>query len=153
MKRKLITTLCLLTLILVTGCQLSKKALTTDEFNNITSNNGLTPVDVKDQFQKYNVIKEATIAVKQNEWQIEYYVLTDKENAKKMFNKNKNGFEKEYTSSKLNNNIEIGNYNKYTLETKEVYISLTRVDNTFLYADVPIKNKDEVVKLIKDLKY
>ena len=153
MKRFYFGIICLLSLLFMTGCQIIPKALTNEEFIKIVQENGLNPIDVKEQFSEYDIIESATIGLSENGWQMEYYVLSDKNEAKNMFNKNKTSFEQKYKSGRKVNNIEIGNYNKYTLETKETYVTLVRINNTFLYTNVTPDKKEEVIKVIKALKY
>ena len=154
MKKKLLLLfICMLTLLFVTGCDFTKKAITTDQFKKIAESKGLYAVDVKEQFKDFSFIKEATVAASQEGWQIEFYVLSDKDQAKSMYNKNLKTFQDYKGNGSKELKTEIGNYNKYTLETKDYYRLLTRVDSTFLYVEVPVVVKDKVNDVIDELGY
>lgn len=154
MKKKILFgIMCVLTLLLTTGCALSKDSLTGEEFTKISDEKGMITADVKEQFAGYDYVLEANVAVSQEGWQIEHYVLETKEDAKTMYSKNKSDFEKFSDSKNVSSVVEVGNYTKYTLETGEYYMVLSRVDNTLLYVKVPVNNKDSAVKLIDALGY
>lgn len=154
MKKKLLLLfVCAIALVFVTGCDITKKAITTDQFIKVTEGKGLHTVDVKEQFKDFDFIKEATVAASQEGWQIEFYVLSDKDQAKSMYNKNLKTFQDYKGSGSKELKTEIGNYNKYVLETKDYYRVLTRVDNTFLYVEVPQVIKEKASDIISDLGY
>ncbi len=145
--------LCVISLFLVTGCDITKKAITTNDFKNITEKKGLFSVDVKEQFKDLDYIKEATVAASQEGWQLEFYVLSDADQAKSMYNKNYKIFSDYKSSNAKSTKMEVLNYTKFTLETSDFYRALTRVDNTFLYVEVPIKFKDKAKEIIEELGY
>ncbi len=154
MKKKLLLGLTiLLTIFLVTGCELSKKQITAEDFQKIGEDEGLIVVDVKEQFKDYDYVDKAIVGASQEGWQVEFYELSDKDHAETMFAKNKKEFQEEADGKYKGETREIGNYSTYILETDTQYMSLTRVNNTVLYAKVGIATKDTVVELIKKLGY
>ena len=150
MIKKLIIGISLI-LLIATGCSITKKALTTEEFANIVKNQGMIVADVNEQFKDYGYIKEATVAANTEGWQIEFYVLDTKNDAKTMYNKNSIEFNKESTNS--SSKIEVGNYKKEVLESSDYYMVLARVDNTLLYVKVPTKYKEKAKEIVNALEY
>ena len=145
--------LCIVMIFIITGCKATKKPLNGEEFTQIAEKHELTVVDVKEQFSENPEIETALVAAKIDKWQIEHYQLATKDDAKKMFEKNKTTFEELSKDSKKETKIEIGNYTKYTSETDDYFMLLSRVDNTFLYVRVPIEYKEDAIAIIKDLGY
>lgn len=154
MKKKLfICLLCVISLIFVVGCGIGKKALTQKEFSKIAEDNKLTVIDVVDQFADHPEIKSASLAASPDGWQIEYYILDNAKNAKKMFEKNKLDFENLSSKGSNNTMIEIGNYAKYTADSDSYFMVAARVNNTFLFVKVPIQYKKAANSVIKDMGY
>ena len=147
---------CFLMMFLMVGCG-KKTAITTSDFTNIASQNNLQTASIIDRFTEYAYIKEATVAASVNnntaEWQLEFYVLDSTDNASGMYNNNKSIIENSNTSGSTHSEVSLNNYSTYTSTTNDNYIYLSRVDNTFLYVNVPKAYKDNVKKVIKELKY
>lgn len=151
MKKKIILfSMFFIVLMILTGCG-SKKAITTKEFINITENNGYVIVDAKDQFD-YDYIKEATIA-KEDDYQLEFYVLDNISNANGMFEHNKSIFESYKDGISAETSTNIGNYSTYSLQSGGYYMYLSRVDNTLLYIRVKGIYKDNVKNIVDKIGY
>lgn len=45
------------------------------------------------------------------------------------------------------------NFSKYSLTTEEFYIKVTKIDNTIMFAKVPIQYKDEIINFFEQLGY
>ncbi len=153
MKKKFVILLCFISIIFLTGCSIFKKSISTDEFIHIAEGKGLYTADVKQQFSANDEIISATIAASLDGWQIEYYTLTSKDDAKRMYNKNKSIFESDSVGGSKSATIDFLNYTKYTLENSTFYMVASRIDNTFLYAKVPIAYKSSAIDLINALGY
>ena len=137
-------------LIFLTGC-VNKKAVTTNEFINVVKSNGYEVKDVKDQFN-YDYIKEATLAIN-DDYQIEFYVLDNASNAKKMFESNKQIFESYKSGVSTEASSNVGNNSTFTLNSNGYYMYLSRIDNTLLYIRVESKYKDNVKSIVSKLGY
>ena len=152
MKKVLLFFVGVLMLFTLTGC--SKTSLTTENVKSIASNRGLGVVDVKSQFEgstqiiEANVIQDGTLA-----WQVEFYVLDNVDNAISMFNTNVVKFEQYETGANAKVTVSGKNYDTYSLTTTDRYRYLSRVDNTLLYADVDINQKDNVKAFVEELGY
>ena len=150
-KKWILGFLCLLSILMITGCVFGKKALTKEEFTKIAEDHGYVITDVKEQFIDYEQIEEAIVASNKEGWQIEFYVLTDLSKATKMFNKNVNDFENE--PSGIQSSIDSKSYKKYTKENEDYYMSITMIDSTVLYLKVPAGQKDDAQEIVSALKY
>ena len=135
-------------LLFLTGCG-NKKAITTNDFINVTESNGYKIIDAKDQFD-YDYIKEATIAVK-DEYKMEFYVLDSKNSAIKMFDNNKSIFESYKMGLSKEASTDFGNSSTYSLSSNGYYMYLSRVDNTLLFIRVKDIYKDSVKTIINNM--
>lgn len=153
MKKKiLILSLLIISLFTLTGCG-KKTPLNSTDFVDLMEQNEYKTTNVNDQFSEYPQIKNAFIA--QNSgmtYQIEYYELDTEENAKSFYNGNRDRFKNMEKISSYKN-IDLGNYQKYTQKTDDVYSLIARIDNTIIYANVKIEYKDEVKDIVEKLGY
>ena len=151
LKKILLCVICFVMLFTVTGC--SKTATTTSSFKSTMEGKGFVVADVTSQYAD-TYVKEATVARKDDNYQIEFYLLDSEDSARNMFSKNKNSWESEADgsfSSKLETNI--GNYNTLAITNNGKYKYLCRVDSTLIYLNVDEQYKDEVKKIIDELGY
>jgi uncharacterized lipoprotein YehR (DUF1307 family) len=151
-KKITFTVLCMLLMFALTGCG-SKTAIANDEFISKVESYSLTTTDVTSQYSSYDYVKSATVAQSSSGWQIEFYILADKNSATSMFNTNQSTFESYKGSVSSESSVSIGNYATYTLTSGGYYMHLCRVDNTLLYVRVNDTYKDTVKDIIKDLGY
>lgn len=154
MKRvKIFSVICILMTFLLTGCG-SKTAITLDEFNNVMQNKGYTIQNVSSQFTEYENISDVNIAVSSDsKYQIEFYKLSDVDNAIDFFDNNKAIFEKSKSSASSESSVTMGNYSKYTLSTNGKYKVISRIDDTVVYLNVSDDYKDAVKEILEELGY
>jgi len=88
-----------------------------------------------------------------DDYQIEFYELSNEENAIDMYATNKIRFETSKGNSSAVTNFDFKNYSKYTLTTNGKYKVLSRIDNTLIYIDVDKDYKDIVKDLLKEIGY
>ena len=143
--------LCFLMLFLVTGCG-KKTVITTSEFISKAEKAGYQTTDITAQYSSYEYVKEATIA-KNDNYQVEFYVIDGEDKAKGMFDTNKADFENSKGSSSSYSTVNLANYSTYALTSSGKYKYIARVDSTLLYIDVDEKYKDDVKKFVKELGY
>lgn len=141
MKKIIIICLLLLTI----GC--SKKSIDSNKFKSIMRDNGYYVISIKDQFENYGYIEEAYLARK--DMNVEYYKMSDIDNTKAFYDYNKDIIEAYKTKYDEYKEFE----NKYVLSTDEAYKLISCINNTCIYVDTDIKNKDEVNNIIKKLGY
>lgn len=153
MKRRLFLLIIFtLSIFLVTGCN-KKEALSANDFVDLIELNEYQTINVLNQFSDYNQVKNAFIAQnKDMTYQIEYYELDTEDNAIQFYEHNRDIFKKE-GKLKTNSEIELNNYQKYTQTTKTTYSIVSRINNTIVYANVKIKYKGDIDKIIETLGY
>ena len=140
---KKIIIICLL--IFSLGC--SKKGISINNFKTLMRDNGYYVISIKDQFKSYSYIKEAYLARKNIN--VEFYIMSDSDNTKAFYDYNKDvieAYKTKYDEYKESSN-------KYILSTDEKYMFISCIDNTCIYIDTDIKNKDEAINIIKKLGY
>lgn len=152
--KKIKIALLVLGVLLLTACG-SKKAITGQEFINTMLDQNFKVLDVKeDQFSDYEEIKEAYVALSENEeYQIEFYVLDNNDSAVRLYNHNKEIFEDSKSGMSTDSYVNLKNLNKYTLSTDGRFKVLSRIDNTMAYLNVESEYKDEVTTILKKLGY
>lgn len=158
MKKKGIITISIIILLLLvtTGCNLAKKeSITTEDFKSKMQAKNFVIQDVKEtQFIEVTEIQKATIAIEEGyKYQIEFYELTDANAAKTLYDRNKLIFESNKGSSSAYTNVDINNYNKYTLKTDGQYKVVVRIDNTLIYLNVNQEYESNVKSILKELGY
>lgn len=153
MKKKLLgISICILCLTMLTGCG-DKKALSSKEFKEITENEELIITDVKNNFEDKEYVTDAAIAASISGWQIEHYVFTSEEEAKKMYKKNKDDFEKNLNKEDKAKETLKNNHSVYIIDNDVTYKYLSQIDNTVLYINTSSSNKESVNEIIKKLGY
>lgn len=140
--------------ILLTGCG-NKVALSAKEFTEIAENEELIISDAKEYFLDKDYLEDATIAASISGWQIEHYTMKTEEDAKTMYNNNKEFFESELDdeNKKLAKEIEKDNYTIYSLTASGSFKYMCRIDNTVLYVNSTETNKKSIEKIINKLGY
>ena len=152
-KKILLGIICILSLFLLTGC-VKKTSLTTKQFKKVAEEHNLKTTDILNQYEEYNnIIKDATLAIKDDEWQIEFYIITNATEAKEMFKNNVNQLESLAKSTTMKTKVNMLNYNTFSQTTMDKYSYVSRVENTLLYLDVKIEKKDEVMAIVDALGY
>ncbi len=153
MKKKglLVSVICFIMLFIITGCG-NKKAISTDTFKTNAEGEGFTVTDVQAQYSSYGYINQATVAAKDG-YQIEFFVLSDSTYAKSMFDTNKAILENINGNNKTKTEINMSNYNKYTVSTSTNYGYLSRIDNTLIFINASNDKKDDIKKFVKKLGY
>lgn len=145
-------TLCLMMIILLTGCE-NKKAINSHEFKEKATSNNYIVSDITSQFEKSKIVDNAVTANKLGAWVVEFYTLKSDSNAEYMFNYNKEKASNEKAKNSKEVSSSSGNFSTYSLTNNGYYIYICKVDNTLLYTKVNEEYKDEVNKFIQELGY
>lgn len=134
----------------------NKEPVSAKEFESIAKSNGYI-VGIDDQLENsYDYIKNVRIAIdKEDDYQVDLYILTDDEYAEKVFENNKAEFEDivEDEGNSSYRKTSSSKYDRYSATTSESYLYVARIENTVVYANVDIENKKEVQAFIKELGY
>lgn len=153
LKILLVITICLTSLFCLAGCGKKKTAKTADEFYTIMTEKKFVIKDSKSQYLSHNEIIRSYVAAPSDlSYQIEFLELDSDSSAKNMFASNQRIFQ-DTSSTKVETNVSISNYSKYTLEADGKYKVISRIDKTLVYVDADIKYKDNVNKLLDELGY
>ena len=152
MKHRIII-ISLISLILLVGCELRKNSITSTDFNKVLIDKDYILTNVSKNFKDYENVNEAFIAQDETKtYQIEFYSFNTKDNTNNFFNNNVKQF-------KDNKNIEVSeseeglNYKFYKQNTLSKYSVISCVDNTCLYANVPISKEEEINKILEKFNY
>ncbi len=151
MKQRILIVYVLAAVLLLTACG-SKTALTNDQFIEKMEAAGYQIQDAIDQFGE-DVLESATLAMMDDKYQIEFYVLPTSDQAAAAFSNNKSNFQLLEDAAKNTSSLNTNTYNYYALTTNEGYYVVSRIDNTLLYVQTSAEYKDEIKKIIKELGY
>lgn len=165
MKKSLIIiiVICVIALIMIAGIggyffikvlNQEKNPMTVDAFKSLIRDKGYTIIDAKEQFNEYDYIEDAYVAILDDgEYQIEFYKMSNEESAIMFYNNNKTIFESSISSSSAQTNNEMKNYSKYTLQSNNKYMAISRIEDTVIYVKVDIKYKDKIKDLLNEIGY
>ena len=151
-KKILLVLVIISSLFILTGCG-NKKPTDVETFTKVAKEKKYDVVDVSKQYEKYEYVKSGTVATSNKEWQVELYILEDEAGAKNMYNINKNIFNEEKKDSKTYSEVNMKNYDTYTLKANKKYKYLSRIDNTLIYCNVESKYEKSAKEFIKELGY
>ncbi len=130
-----------------------KTPISANTFNTTMASKGYVMTNTTSQFSQYeNYMSESYVAQKPG-YQIEFYQLSNEENAISMYNTNKAKFESQKTNSSASATASMNNYSTYSLTTNGKYKYLSRIDNTLVYIDVDESYKDVVKDIMKEIGY
>lgn len=149
--KMLILTICLAVVFVLTGCG-AKKSITASDFEKRAEKNDYEVYDISDQYSSIDYIEKVIVA-KTDDWQVEFYQLSDEEHANGMFKTNQKKFETMKGKASAGTSSSMANYSMYKLSSNDEYMYLSRIDDTFLYLKVDSKYKDKVVDFVKELGY
>jgi len=159
MKKSVKIIIAILIVILIAGVSVffllnkEKTSITAEEFKTIMVDKGYTFVDVKQQFAIYDFIEKAYIALKDKDYQIEFYETSDNESAIYLYNHNMSLAENKKTSGHIRTTMQGKNYSEYTLISEGKYKYISRINNTMVYVDVDTEYQEEVKEILKELGY
>lgn len=140
--------LTLILIILTLSACGEKKVLSTSEVLDELYDKGFTVIDVTSQMEDKNITHVSS--ANNGNYQVEYYVFTSEEKAKKAYESNKEAFENNKTKGKEKNGK---TYQKYTQKLSDTYNILVTTNNILIYSSVNIEYKNDLNRLIKDLGY
>lgn len=157
-KKLLIISILSTVLLLITGCAINKTPLTSDQFIAKVKEYNLEINNMTDNISSENGeinknIKEAIYATSKDGWTVEFYILQDEKAANDIFSSTQLLFEAFEENMTSRTSVNVGNYDIYTLTTKESFMHVCRVDNTVLVLNTEGKNKETAKELIDKLGY
>ena len=145
-----ILTLCLF----LTGCNdKTKETKSLETFDTISTNNGFTTYSTLANYSKETYIIDAIKATKDNNIEIEMINYDTEESAKKVQDKQIDGFMGLKSANAVINKDKGKNYYKYTMISNRYYMITSRIDNTLVFSKTKVENKDTVDKIFNELGY
>lgn len=130
----------------------AREPITAEKFENMMEAKNFEIIDAKDQFTDAPYVENALIALNNN-YQIEFYVLTTNEHANTMFLNNQNKFEENKGSVSSYSTVNFKNGSKYTLSSNGKYSTITQIDNTVIYLNIDEEYKEEVKLILEEINY
>ena len=154
MKKIILSITLFISLFFFTGCT-NNKPITTDEFYNKMKAQNFILTDVTDQYSDYSHMKKVYVAQSPDlKYQIEFCEIENDKMAKKVFESNKETFEKS-----LGNVVKARiDYNKDDVQKFKAissghFMAVTRINNTIIYVRVPQEYYKSVSSILKQLGY
>ena len=136
---------------------INKKNITSDEFINFSEKLGYNT------FRSNETTAETIIefwTAQKNDYEINFHVIIpgiDKKTKKiitaNYFNQIKTEYEKFKDWHSKEEYKSYGNFSKYILSTDEFYIKVIKIDDTIMFAKVPIQYKDVIIDFFNQLNY
>lgn len=148
----LMSFMCVIILFTVAGCK-NKSPIKVDNFETKMEESGYLVQDVTTKSSD-DYVEKAYLAVdKDGKYQIEFYVFSNKENAKQFYNSNKSIFEESKTVKAIEHYTSAGNHDKYTLEVDKKYKVVSRIADTVIYIDADATYKSDIKDALKNIGY
>lgn len=144
--------LCLgMILCFMTACS-SKTPQTVSGFTEVMEAADFEVQDVTSDTETNGLATAVLVAVGEN-YQIEFFELTDSETGEGVFYNNKQIFTDEHSVQTMSSEVTSGNYNYYAFNADGNFHMIARIDNTMLYCEAAKEYKDEIVEFVKTLGY
>ena len=131
------------------GCS-SKTAISTQVFTDTMEAENFTVTDVTSDIEQNDVATTVLIATCDN-YQIEFWELTDTETGEEMFYRIKNSFNDKQSVRSMLSEVFSDNYNYYAFNADGNFHMVARIDNTIICCEAYKTYRKEIVDLIKNL--
>ena len=110
--------------------------------------------DCTDKFEGYDFIEQVYVAIDDGgSYQIEFYDLSDNDQAKEFFSNNVQIFKENRSNMNTNTSVSLGNYEKYTQTDTDQFSMISRIDDTVIYVVEEKADKEAVEAVVKELGY
>lgn len=154
MKKRLRIILQLIVLSFIFTACTNQKTITSEEFKKILEKMKYNVIDIKEQYADYDSIKSAQVAInKDQNYQIEFYTLTDEKEAIAFFKENKKIFETSKSNNAKETSKELRKKSKYILNTNGKYKVISRIKNTVIYVNTDESFQKVTDKILDTIKY
>lgn len=135
----------------LTACS-SKEAATADAFQKKLESLGYEVVDITAQYAQFEHIQKA-LGLEKGGVHIEFFKINSKDAATAMFNGNSERVKKFKSSGAVESSVSVSNYQTYSLTTDETYYTVSRIDDTLIYAYSSKEKKDVLQDILSGLDY
>jgi hypothetical protein len=134
------------------GCTLKKNTITMEHLQEVSIAKEYEFMDITEQFQEDERIQNVGM-VASNYWHLEYYLFDNEESAMETFESNKKTFLTFKGNTSSEEESHFGNYETYGLTTITEYMYICRVENTLVFARVPVEYRSNVKSFVKNIGY
>lgn len=134
------------------GCSGEKTAIDADGFTKVLEEHDFEITDVTEE-EATGGTEQILSAENEDGMEITFYDITDAEVAGEYFAAVKQQLEDSRTSASSTLNKAGSNYEKYTLNLDDMYYSLSRIDDTVVYATCEKSDSLTMGKLVEALGY
>lgn len=151
MKNKKVLMSLLALLFVVTGC--TKVALKPSEFKKKMEERKYVISNSSEYYPKEYITTMYVALGKNSNYQIDYYELATEKISNTFYDNSKKSFIKEKKSSDIEKIDESEKYSRYSLETKDSYKVLIKIDKMVILVDAKKKYKDKIEKTLSEIGY
>ena len=144
--------LLIILVLFMTGCTMVKTATNVNNFENVASNKGFSINNRSSEYDSVSYIKEYSKATL-DDTVIEMVVYSDSESAAKVQQSHIKDFSLRKSTGAQIISQKGKNYYHYSLVSNNRYMLSTRVDNTLIFCQVMLEDKELVDNIIKELGY
>lgn len=133
---------------------LNKKVYSVEEYSKLLKEEKYSVSDKSDIYHdNKNIIKYVESKDSKSKYLIDFYVMDTEKSSIKFYNDTKSKLEKEASGIKGIEKSNSFGYKKFILEASGNYSAIIKSDNTIVYLNANIKNKDEINRFIQMLGY
>ena len=128
-----------------------KTAIDATTFSKLASENGFQTYDMTGNYADYDYVENATLAQNNENLgvQVEYYNLASEDDAKEIYQLNKQEIDDTKEDGDKVKSKSGRNYELYYSEGSSSYKYVCRIQDTMIYTEVPAENADIVKDFIK----
>ena len=147
--RKNITKICLILCIflITSGCE--KGSINSNVFSAYFKNKNYEILDLSSQYREIKGVSNVFVA-KKSDYQIEYFVFDDSSSALNSARQNYDIFISMNLKGKKNQG---DNFFKFSFSNSAYYVVISQIENTVIYAQVPLAYQNEVDNYLKEINY
>ena len=152
MKKILFFVVIIISSLILSGC--GKKEITVNDFLSVAGRYGYISEDItnKDKVNNPKIVQSISVS-NNSDININFIVFEDLNAAFNKYSIIQKEVEKFKQQGYLFNNVSETNYESYTLNTKENFYYVARLEKTYLYIKGNYKSKDEIVSFVEEIGY
>lgn len=130
-----------------------KTPIQAEEFKTMMEAKGFKIADVTSQFAQYRDYMSTAYVAQKDGYQIEFFILSNLDNAVSMYNTNKAKFESQKGNVSGAYSTSLKNYSLYSITTNGKYKYVSRIDNTLVYVDADTTYQGDIKTVLKSIGY
>ncbi len=151
-----LTMVCVFALLVLVSCG-NKTALTNDGFIKKAEDFGLQTQNTKSSYLGNSTVESCTTAYVAEgstvKWQCDFLILTQEDYAIQSFENNKSSFESSVSGASSRVSSNMGNYEKFELNSDGKFMYICRVGKTLVYVNADDSYKSDIKSFINKLGY